>query len=169
MGLLRYYSQVILDDDTANKLISGEEEIPKLSQSTESLRDRIWAQSADGEMMAEINDKGDLEVVGTHGRGRIFNSTSIKNAFGLLFSPDNKHIVAFSDKFLSINPIIKARPDIIYPIIKTFPDIKYQNLERVISIPTGIAFIRFEGNDLIVISGPDGKETKYDLKSESLE
>jgi hypothetical protein len=162
VNLLQHYSQEKLDVDTANQLIDGETILPNVvapgrvstaeqSEATAKGEVRaIMAQSADGKLKAEVSISGQVYI--TTSGGVLLQALPERLPFlnGAAFSPDDKYLVTYdSDKFAVVN---------------TFGDLSVNQGEH----RGGIQSVAFSGNDVIIVSDPNGKQTKYDLTGKQI-
>jgi hypothetical protein len=162
VNLLQHYSSEKLDNDTAKELIDGETNLPKVlapggvsatEQSEATAKGEIAAilgQSPDGKLKAEVTISGNVGVFTRNGvLVRDFPS-GLPFLNGAAFSPDDRYLVAYDSEHFSV-----------------------VTLTGNVSIATpmhsgGIQSVAFSGNDAIVVTDPNGKETRYDLSGKQI-
>jgi hypothetical protein len=97
----------------------------------------------------------DLPIPGTgiddlHNTVQIFQG--IESPKALVFSPDDRYVVAYSNNRFSIYEVGGKREG-----------------KSTLVIPhSDIAAIAFSGNDVIVVTNPNGKQMKYDLTGKEI-
>jgi hypothetical protein len=152
VGLLKYYSPVNLDEPTADKLITGEVEIPVvhgniLQDFPWNAKDTITIRAPHAGPFASINTDGvvRLEVQG----GYIVDQTEIKSPKAL-FSEDGADLIVYNNQKAVI---YFTRPDTIRQ--RLIPPLR-------ISPPNGISGIGFNKDGNIVVISTDKKQILYD-------
>jgi hypothetical protein len=115
--------------------------------------------SQDGLLQAEIFKAGGLKLLVKDGGYETDDEYPISDAIGGVFSPDSKNIAIFNSNKVAISAIgVSSAMNL--PNLKKPP--------TVFTIASGILDLKFEGNEKLVVTGPNGKVTKCNLKGEEI-
>jgi hypothetical protein len=156
VGLLKYYSPVTLDDNTADKLVRGQVEIPLVVHG--GLQDFPWNEkdtvikAPHGGPLASVDTEGvvRLEVQGGEG-AYILDKSDIKSPRAY-FSQNGEALFVYNNQ----KAVIYFTPDWSRGQPRIIPPIR-------ISQPNGISNISFDDDGNIIVTGTDNKQTRYGL------
>jgi hypothetical protein len=167
VGLLKYYSPVKLDENTAGQLVNGEVEIPLMSDTsqeqwwlTPDSNSAFTVRGPHGGRISSVSKNGVLTV-----QGLFKVQTQIKSPKGMLVSADGYELIVYDDQTLELYfteaDTSRGQPRIAAPVR--------------ISPPNGISRITFSNSEraasegqlhpvtMIIVTGTDNKEIRYDL------
>ena len=158
--LLDHYSPERLDDKTAHELISGQTRIPlardPLTPPTEaemhaSATFSVIEFNKDKSLRVSINGVGVVEIIDTITFASRGAGTDITSPEGVVFAPDNHHFAVYNKVTLNIFDVDMAK--------------NYERQSQVSADPaSGVQSVTFTDDNLVLVKGPDGKETKYTLR-----
>jgi len=180
VNLLQHYSPEQLDKDTATELVEGKTNIPKLkfwTDSTDWYENMIGSgkgeaffsliyssigKSEDATLEASSNRFGVVRVNDWQKKTSQAFATNVDSPIGAVFSSDDRYMVVYNQTPFSICPLGLQLPNEKIAILAVYSS-------GIVKPSSGISSIRFASNDVIAVTDPNGKETKFDLKGNEIQ
>jgi hypothetical protein len=172
VGLLNNYSPKQLDPITSQELMKGETRLPppRLSPAsnppgfvgvTEQVLPSVFAFNKDKSLRVSVNAEGFLELIQmTTGQSTGSMHTYISSPKAIAFSPDDHYFVIANNLTFLFFEVDSAGN-----YSEKGPG-RWQNGQPSFTLPSGLEKLTITADDVAVITGSDGKETKWPLKGQ---